>query len=499
MAMKHKIKIEPSGKCLVVEEGSSLQDVLFEHGAEFPCGGRGTCRRCRIHVLKGKLPVTELEEDLLPEDLASGVRLACAHRVHGDLTLEVEQWESQILADEHTFAFKPQTGLGIAFDLGTTTLAGQLLDLETGNTLAVETALNPQAAFGADIMSRISYAVENGQDDLQTRIREKLGEMAASLVSKVDPTDELPYVTIVGNTPMHNLFCGVNVEPLSRYPFHPEAAGFVEVSAQDLGWKLPSNPRVQFLPSLGSFVGSDVLAGIIASGMEESDKLHILIDLGTNGEIVIGNKDRMICASTAAGPAFEAATISQGMQATAGAINAIDLIDGELRCSVIGSKQPRGICGSGLVDAVAVLLERGDLLASGRFADGSHEFQLTEGVKLTQKDVRELQLAKGAIAVGIRVLLDQWGATTDDVGEVLIAGAFGNYIRLESAQAIGLVKFPSNKIRPIGNSALLGAKMALFSAHDPDAFQPILDRTEHVVLSSHPKFQDFYIDEMVFA
>jgi uncharacterized 2Fe-2S/4Fe-4S cluster protein (DUF4445 family) len=494
------VYIQPRHVSLTVPKGTQLQRLLFDHGAEFPCGGRGTCKRCKVKVLAGELPIKDGDKELPVDELDAGMRLACLHTVESDLTLELEQWGHFVLADDRVFDFHPREGLGIAFDLGSTTIAGQLLDCETGDVLAVESGRNPQSAFGADIMSRISYAIEGGQIELQAIVREQMGRMATELMKSAPEGKLLKRIVIVGNSPMHNLFCGIDITPLSHFPFIPESTELFQTSPDDLGWTaLGSDAEVFFLPSIGCFVGSDILAGVMATHLDQVDGIRVFVDLGTNGEIVVGNGRRTLCASTAAGPAFEAATISCGMQASAGAINAAKLRDGTLVCSTIGGVDAQGVCGSGLVDVVARMLENGTILPSGRFSDGKMESPMTDSVSLTQKDIRELQLAKGAVSVGIRVLLDTLGADLSDVSQVFLAGAFGNYVNLQSAADIGMLRFPQDKMETVGNTALLGAKMALFEKDlGPGHFLPIIGGIEHIELSQHPRFQEFYMDEMTF-
>jgi uncharacterized 2Fe-2S/4Fe-4S cluster protein (DUF4445 family) len=295
---------------------------------------------------------------------------------------------------------------------------------------------------------------------------------------------------------MHHLFCGINVQPLSQYPFQPEEDGLKIFSGAELGW--PMTGEVRFLPCLGGFVGSDILAGVLATALNESEALVGLIDLGTNGEIVIGNRHRMLCASTAAGPAFEGARISMGMRAATGAISEVTWEEGQFHCRVLGNAPPRGLCGSGLVDAVAVGLQTGAIQASGRFAAGS-SLRLLPPVVLSQKDVRELQLAKGAIAAGLRILLQQWGAEPEELTRLYLAGAFGNYISRASARRIGLLQFPPDKVDPAGNTALRGAKLALFGLPaENGSYTALRRRVQHVSLDEHELFQDIFVEEMAF-
>ncbi|HOX56500.1 MAG TPA: ASKHA domain-containing protein [Candidatus Paceibacterota bacterium] len=496
-----KIELLPHGKVLRVKRGTALQDVLFAQGVEFPCGGRGQCKGCRIKVLGGTLPITPEERQKLTEpELAEGWRLACRSQALGDLKIELAQWEAAILTDDSVFAFTPQEGLGIAVDLGTTTIVAQLVDLQTGRVLGVRAALNAQARHGADIMSRVEFAVAGqSQHILQNLVRRQIGSLARELVMVASPSEhEVRNVVLVGNTVMHHLFCGVSLEPLSHYPFEPVSPGLQMFDAAQLAWHLPGNPAVRFLPCLGGFVGSDILAGLLATKLHEGDQLAALIDLGTNGEIVVGNRERMLCASTAAGPAFEGARISMGMRAATGAISEVHVQEGRLHCHVLGDVAPRGLCGSGLVDAVAAGLDLGWISPKGRMTQGD-SLALAGSVSLSQWDVRELQLAKGAIAAGLRILLDRWGATKDALKHVSLAGAFGNYINHDSARRIGLLDFAADKIRPAGNTALLGAKLALFGLEQQDgAYPDILARIKHLSLNDDASFQETFVAEMVF-
>ena len=475
------IRLEPLGETITAATGTSLRDVLFAYGVEFPCGGESRCKRCRVRILEGSLADSRSVAILTSREYAEGWRLACRGCVSGDVTLEVGQWESSILSDDRAFQFTPRPGLGIAIDLGTTTLVAQLVDLQTASVLGVRTALNPQARHGADVMTRIQFALAtSGREEMRRLIRDELGRMVGELASG----HGVPSLAVIaGNTVMQHLFCGHDVAPLSYAPFDP-----VEMEAADLtDWET----SVRFLPNLGGFVGSDILAGIVATRMHESEDLVALVDLGTNGEIVLGNRERLICTSTAVGPAFEGGRISCGMRAATGAISSVRLEDGEFRCRVLGGGTARGICGSGLVDAVACGLELGLIQGNGRIGD---PISLCDGLQLTQRDVRQVQLAKGAIAGGMRVLLQRFGAQAEDVTGVYLAGAFGNYINVASARRIGLLEFDEDVIQPAGNTALLGAKRALFE----DESDRVRKRVEHVPLGADPDFQDAYVSAMTF-
>ncbi|HWQ56507.1 MAG TPA: ASKHA domain-containing protein [Bryobacteraceae bacterium] len=492
MSSRVRIQLEPLGKTLEVAPGTPLQDVLFPYGVEFPCGGRGRCKRCRVKVTEGSLPVTAGDEGILtPREIAEGWRLACHARVEAGLTLEIAQWETAILADDSAFAFTPREGLGIAIDLGTTTLVAQLLDLRTARVMGVRTALNPQVKHGSDLMTRVEFAIRGGQRELEHMIRTEVG----TLIRKLAPPGAVRDVVLVGNTVMHHLFCGVDVEPLSHCPFEPSGDGQIEFRATELGWTVPGDPAVRFLGCLGGFVGSDILAGVLATRMHENERLTALLDLGTNGEIVAGNRERLVCASTAAGPAFEGGRIGMGMRAATGAIMEVRAEDGRMHCRVLGHVAARGICGSGLVDAAAAALDLGLVLPGGRLALGAKTIPLAGDVALTQSDIRELQLAKGATSAGLDIVLGRLGATVADLDRVYLAGAFGNYLNRASAARIGLLNLPIEAVEPAGNTALLGAKLSLFQGAD---YADLRARVEHVSLGTDPEFQERYVEAMAF-
>jgi uncharacterized 2Fe-2S/4Fe-4S cluster protein (DUF4445 family) len=484
------IRLEPTQVEIDVPRGESLLSALGEFGVEFPCGGTGLCGGCGIRVLEGSLPVTGPDISVFSAtELGDGWRLACQAHAQMPLTLECGQWHMDILTDRAGLSAGSKTGLGIAIDLGTTTIAAQTIDMATGTVLAVETNLNPQVSFGSDVMSRIGAALSGC--DLRTPVRLALGHMISKLAGA--RAAEIVEVVLVGNTVMHHLFSGLDVGPLAHAPFHTPHLGAQFFTSRELDWPLPPACRIRFERCLGGFVGSDILAGILAAGISRADGLQALVDLGTNGEIAIGNRHGIVCASTAAGPAFEAGSIRMGMRASRGAIARVLLRDGELRATAIGDGEARGICGSGLVDAVAVGIECGKILPSGRIADGTKLFPIKSPVVLYQADVRELQLAKAAVASGFRLLLKHIGASAGSVQRIDLAGAFGNYVQAESAIAIGLIEADLERIHAAGNTALRGAKMLLLASDDAD-----LPPIEHLNLASAPGFQDAFMDCIAF-
>jgi uncharacterized 2Fe-2S/4Fe-4S cluster protein (DUF4445 family) len=496
MSKKVKISLQPLGKKITVNCGTPLIDVLHEYGVEFPCGGKGTCGRCKVKLLQGELQEDAVQQQKLKKlELDKEWRLACFCKAESDITIEIAQFEDIILADNSMFSFSPGKGFGIAVDVGTTTLVAQLLDLKTGHVLDASTALNPQVKFGSDLISRIQSCLDGKQDEMQMLIRQKTGELIQSLLEK-HPV-KISKVVLVGNTAMHHIFSGLNVQPLSFYPFESPDLGMQPFSAEQLGWKLSSKTEIRFYPSIGSFVGSDILAGIAATNMAEREKYSILIDLGTNGEIVLGNREKIICASTAAGPAFEGAKISRGMRAVTGAISSVQIENGKMNCHVIGNVTAKGICGSGLIDAMAVLLQQGKIGMFGEINSGEEKIELTKSIFLTQQDIREFQLAKAAIAAGLQILLNTFEIIFDEVENVFIAGGFGNFLNLKHVIQTGLIESTEEKIVKMGNTALIGAKMFLFG--NESFIQQILEKTSHINLEGDSNFQDIYIEKMMMS
>ena len=401
----------------------------------------------------------------------------------------------------------------IAFDLGTTTVVATLLDLETGQPAAVSSMLNAQQPFGADVISRISATMMD--DEALGQLRARAHETVATLTAEVckeagvEPA-EVYEIALTGNMTMIQLALGIDPEPLSMAPFTIIARSLPEATAADFGVHVhPRAPAVLF-PALGAYVGPDIVAGVLATGLTLDKRVRLFIDVGTNSEIVLGSSARALACAAPAGPAFEAASIRRGMRAAEGAIEGVKLApDGEVLLTVIGDVEPVGICGSGLVDAVAELLKAGVIDPSGRFVLGSHErlgklgeeniFNLTDDVFLTQRDVRELQFAKASIATGWAILCNDMGVEPEDISQVLLAGSFGSYLSAASAVGIGLVpKLPLARIVSAGNVAGEGAKIAALSVTERAAAQAVLEEIEYVELSGRTDFNDLFIDQLSF-
>ena len=418
---------------------------------------------------------------------------------------------------------------GAAFDLGTTTIVGTLIDLNTGEARAVASSLNAQAVHGGDVLSRISYTMgkREGLGELQrmaaltfNTLLEDLGRQAAV------PADRIYEVTIAGNATMQHLLLGLDPEPISVTPFAPTVTKGVEVRADLLGLAIHPNGRVYLFPHLGAYVGGDIVAGLLATALPRGDKLRLFVDVGTNGEIALGWEKRTVATAAPAGPAFEGAEISCGMRATRGAIEGVRIGEDAVTLQTIGDAPPVGLCGSGLIDAVAQLYRRGLLDATGRMRsaedvrathpeplrarlvtwEGVRAFVLatpeetgSTAVVLTQKDIRQLQFAKGSIATGIQVLMNEMGVKAADLQDVLLAGAFGSYIHPDSARTIGLVPpVALERIRAVGNAAGEGAKIALLSYREREAAEGMPSRVEYLELSGREDFNDLFMKALGF-
>jgi uncharacterized 2Fe-2S/4Fe-4S cluster protein (DUF4445 family) len=428
-----------------------------------------------------------------------------------------------VLAGEHLVAIEAgdTTGesFGVAFDVGTTTLVGTLMNLRTGMAASVLSTLNGQAPFGADVISRISHGMNGPESvlELQTAVVSTMNSILASLYHETGVSPQRTYeAVVVGNATMLHLLFGIDPSPLAVMPFTPAFMEPLSVVASEIGLDIHPRGYIQTLPALGAYVGADIVAGVLATGIVREDKLRVFVDVGTNGEIVLGNGQRALATAAPAGPAFEGSQIRCGMRATVGAIEGVTLGD-TIDLQVIGGDVPaEGICGSGLVDAVAQLLIVGLLDHSGRMktaedvpghplrdrlidVDGVRAFLLADGVYLTQKDIRELQFAKGSIATGIKVLMDILGVETKDLEEVLLGGSFGSYLNPESAKIIGLVPpVDVDRIIAVGNSAGEGAKIALLSYRERQVAFELPGRIEYIELSGRTDFNDAFVSVLGF-
>jgi uncharacterized 2Fe-2S/4Fe-4S cluster protein (DUF4445 family) len=418
---------------------------------------------------------------------------------------------------------------GAAFDLGTTTIVGTLMDLNTGEAKAVASQLNAQAIHGGDVLSRISHTMGRAQGlaELQHLAATTINQLLEQLAAKAGvASDRIYEITVAGNATMTHLLLGIDPEPISVTPFIPAIGRGLEVRAGDIGITVNPEGRAYLFPSIGAYVGGDIVAGLLATALPRGDRLRLFVDVGTNGEIALGSEPRTVATAAPAGPAFEGAEISCGMRATTGAIEGVTITEDSVVLQTIEDAQPVGLCGSGLIDAVAQLYRRGLMDARGRMlgqddlrgkipasllsrlitVDGVRAFVLateeeTGGRRIlfSQKDVRQLQFAKGSIAAGIRVLMKVMGVKPDALHEILLAGAFGSYINPDSARTIGLVPaVPLERIRAIGNAAGEGAKIGLLSYREREAAEAMPVRVEYVELSGREDFNDIFMDVLGF-
>jgi len=419
---------------------------------------------------------------------------------------------------------------GIAVDIGTTTVVAYLLDLNSGKQIDAVSGLNSQKSFGQDVISRIQHTMQekDGLERLNKRIIAQLNSMIWDLAEKNRiAMDNIYSIVLTGNTTMMHLAAKLPPKNIAAAPFIPVIRDRLVVPARESGFEISKSGCAFFLPSISGYVGADIVSAVIASGMASDDKLSLLIDIGTNGEIVLGNKDGLICCSTAAGPAFEGAQIRHGVGGISGAVNTVKLADSTVGYTTINNQRPLGICGSGIVDALAILLRTGMVDETGRMiqddeytGDFAHLFKRIvkigsesafvlapgketesgEDLVLTQKDVREIQLAKASIAAGINTLIKHAGKTVEDIDIVYLAGGFGSFIDKRSAVTIGLIpRSLEDAIKVIGNAAGTGAVMASLSENSLLDCDRVVKLAEYLELSSSPVFQEEYIMNMSFT
>ena len=479
---QYAVTFLPAGITVSVEPGTTLLQAerLAGLSPNAPCGGKGTCGKCKVTTRAG------------------AIVLACQTIVDRDMTVTLpERSAAQILTGGIAVDCAPDGGdeYVLALDIGTTTVVAYLLSGKTGAQLAQASTLNPQGQYGADVISRIQYVLEGGGKDMQGAILGALDAltMEVSRQAGIAP-EQITRGAVVGNTAMHHLLLGIDPRPLITPPYMPKERQARELPA---GGLLPISGTVRVLPNIAGFVGGDTVGCLVASRFDKRQELTLLIDIGTNGEMVLGNKDRALACSTAAGPAFEGAKISCGMRGAEGAVDHVFLQDGKVQYHVIGDKAPLGLCGSGLLDLVAVLLETGDLDETGRLEQG--DYRLCDNVVLTQKDVREVQLAKAAIRAGIELMARHLGKPVESIEKVLLAGAFGNYLDPASACKIGMIPpVLLERIQPIGNAAGAGAKLCALSAQEFAYGTRLARETEFLELAALPEFQDQYVDCLTF-
>ncbi len=410
---------------------------------------------------------------------------------------------------------------GAAVDIGTTTIAIYLVDLVSGREVGVHSLYNPQRRYGADVISRVNYTLEGSQrlQELQSAVTEGINDALAELTASHGiGLDDIVTMTVVGNTLMLHALLGISGASIASAPYIPVFAGRQELRPVDLGLRIHAGGTVALLPSISGYVGADVVGDLLAVPLTDGPGTYdLVVDIGTNGEIVVGSRESLLACATAAGPAFEGANITFGMAGISGAISQFAISDnGEASFTTIGGKPPKGLCGSGIVDVVAVLSRHGFLDGNGTFVKpeamlpwqremmsehkGQPAFMVAADVLLTQKDVREVQLAKGAVAAGIRILLKEAGISFDKIGHVYLAGGFGNYVDPASACLIGLLPAElEQRIVRIGNGAGTGAKKALVDRSLTAVADELCARVRYIELSTRLDFQTEFVEAMMFA
>ena len=511
--MNFTVLLESGTKVISALPGQTILDAIrAQEGLPIhaPCGGQGTCGKCTVYLTgaEGETPV-----------------LACRTQVEDGMTVRLPSaapLSVQLSADsEDTLSVTPDEGLsgyGIACDIGTTTVVCHLMELSTGRTVATVGEGNAQRPYGGDVIARIKASMEGRRPALTAAITGQLSRMIEALCrsAKVE-LSEISRMAIAANTTMLHLLTGLSPDGIGQAPFTTESLFGDQWDARKLG--LPFDGWVYLLPAVSGYVGGDITADLLAVGMDKEEKPVLMIDVGTNGEMALGCAGHFTCCSTAAGPAFEGAQIHCGMTAAPGAISSVEYRDGQVVCSVIGGGEAIGLCGSGLIDAMAVMLTVGAIDETGRMydidededeipetalphlflLDDSPAFRLSEKVCVTQADVRKLQLGKGAIAAGVKVLMNSYGTKFEEIGGLLLAGGFGSFIRPESAARIGLIPAELLHVtRAVGNTAARGAQIALVSQTARDKLAELQRDMEYYELSGLPAFNDAYMEAMMF-
>jgi len=556
MQRSFNVVFQPDGKRGNFPEGTNLLEAAISLGVDINsiCGGTGACGKCIVKINSDILPSpSETDKRFIDEEkLSNGFRLACLHKIQNDLVvsvpkesrtgtqrLQTEGLETsvqispivskklgnvvEILYDGKVVrrVDSPEARiLGFAVDIGSTKLAGYLMDLTTGDLLSKASAMNPQIPYGEDIISRIASAIESEENNKilhETLVRSIKPMLIETCKNTKQSIEDVYDIVLVGNTAMQLFLLGINPEPLSRSPFMPANLKHRDLPPEELN--IAPYAHVHVLPLIAGFVGADCVAATLATGIYKTEQTSFLMDIGTNTEIVVGSKDKMVACSCASGPAFEGAHIRYGMRAASGAIEGVWIEKETLepKIKVIDDTEPLGVCGSGLIDLLSEMLKAGIIDSSGRLIeqdnprirkrDGINEYVvawntitgLDEDIVITQLDIRELQKGKAAIFSGSQIAMNHLGLYPSQVERIYIAGAFGTYINRESALNIGMI--PELKlldIEQVGNAAGTGARMALLSREARLETQRISDRVEYIELATRPEYNQAYIDALQF-
>ncbi len=545
------VRFLPEGRATEVEAGVELYLAAAAAGIllEQPCGSRATCGRCRVCVIDGAPPPSDAERTMLtPAELDAGWRLGCQLVIDGPAVIEIPAVTRSLAGKSFGDDLPPEAldspvvaapsaaqwpRFGLAVDVGTTSLAAALVSLSDGSVAASASSLNPQVAFGADVISRIRHTLDSpdGVAHLQHAVCAGLATLVDELKAEVGcDTGQVVLAAVAGNPTMMHTWRGVPVASLGRAPFAAAWSGVLTLMAENVGLPIEPSASVIVFPLLRSHVGGDLVAAAVSCGVDLPGETlgrgpRLLVDLGTNTELLLECDGRFITTSAAAGPAFEGGSIRHGMRGAPGAIDVVSIsADGRVRTHTIGGLPARGICGSGLIDAVADLLRTGVVSASGYLRkpgevsagalaerlsplDGQQAFTLVDGddtsaagpVRITARDIREVQLAKGSILAAATLLCRHAGLAPEDLGEVLVAGAFGNYIRKASALRIGLLPpIDPERVRFVGNAAGVGARLALVDARVIERARALSARAEYMDLAGHADYQATFMKALAF-
>lgn len=548
-----QITFLPDNRTILVENGVTILEAARRTGVliEAPCNGAGHCGKCRVLLPAGDLIKLAVHQDIADYGSADNSVLACHAEIHGDLTITVPRQQEEglrvissgdsvkvvlepfivrrydavanqtaVFAGDRVLALEPGNSLahhaGLVVDLGTTTLVVALIDLHSGSTLAERSALNPQSLHAQDVLSRIRLAAdENGLALLQQGLITELNRLIRELSEESGvATEQIFEAVISGNTCMLHLLAGVDPTPLGKHPFTPSISGNSHLDAAQIGLALAPTALVYLPPVISAYVGADISAGLLASDLSGLSGTTLFIDIGTNGELALARNGSLITSATAAGPAFEGMNITCGMRAAIGAIERVSVAaDGSLEIGVIGDAPPTGICGSGLMDLVAELIEQGIIGRSGRLTapaghpladrvvrlDTGSTFRLQAEIHLSQKDIRQVQLAKGAIRAGIELLLQEAGVTAADLDRVLIAGSFGYHLREKSLLTLGLLPpEAAGKVSFSGNTSRSGGEMLLLNQHLRQRLRQTVQQVKVVDLAGNPAFERVFVEAMGF-
>lgn len=531
--MSLSVCFQPLNCKIKVEEGTTVVEAARKAGIPLNtlCIGNGACGKCLIicHSQEGLSPVTCNEQLRLGKEmLAKGYRLGCLSRVYSDIEVTLppqtlRAWTPLVKKTANTLdaqryrrgprAQQGEPGLGIALDLGTTTLTGCLHDLQTEELLATVSVLNPQVFYGADVVTRLSYAAQDRRcyQDLRHVLLNGVNQIMEAFSHEVQSRKkEIKKITVVGNSFIHHSFLGLDLETFRNYPYKPLMTEDLKLKAAQIGRSelvIPQDAYLEMLPLVDGFVGSDLLAGMQAVGIDLLDVPFVYLDLGTNNEVAVGNGHEILVASTCAGPAFEGGALSCGMRAQPGAIDAVKIEKGRATVDTIDHLYPLGICGSGSISLLAEMLkegivnERGRIKQANGLINGREAYLVVEGespLGFTNQDVEEIQKAKAAVFAAIIILSAELGITFGEIKHVYIAGAFGFHLRIEDAIMIGLLPRLNSQERFqwVGNAAADGARLALLYDEVQQDLAGLLRKIKHINLADHPRFNEEFIKAM---